>query len=152
MGGYWTRVEWLAVNRRLAKLTKSQSLMTLWRLSLYETVLEGPAQHLKHVATARRQLIQQEDAVMRPRHLAGHGHLPAADPADDGNGVMGSTKEARGKDSGVAAFPSPPLGVPSGCRRSPTGLITRDPAGAASQSETGVGVVLGDSSLLVAAA
>jgi hypothetical protein len=113
-------------------------------------MLEGLSSYLKHMTCALRQLIEEENIMMRQRHLSWHGHLAPTDHADVGDGVVGSTKEARGEDSGVAAFPSPPLGVPSGCRRSATGLITRDPAGAASQSETGVGVMLGDSSLLVA--
>jgi hypothetical protein len=87
---------------------------------------------------------------MRQRHLAGPGDLPAADQADIGDGVVRRATGSGGDNGGVAAFPSPPLGVPSGFRRSPTGLITRDPAGAAFQSETGVGVVSGDSSPLVA--
>jgi hypothetical protein len=42
----------------------------LWRLYLYDTLLKGLAQPLEPVAAARRPLIQKEDAVVRPRHLA----------------------------------------------------------------------------------
>jgi len=49
--------------------------MTLWRLYLYETLLEGLAQPLEPVATALRPFIPQEDTVMRQRHLARHRHL-----------------------------------------------------------------------------
>jgi hypothetical protein len=48
MGGYWTRVEWLAVISRLAKLAKSHRFMTCGRLYLYDTLLEGLVQDLEH--------------------------------------------------------------------------------------------------------
>jgi hypothetical protein len=38
-------------------LTKSQTLMTLWRLYVYETLLKRLPQHLEDVAAERRQLI-----------------------------------------------------------------------------------------------
>jgi hypothetical protein len=133
-----------------ASMASSERPRTHARLYSYDTILERLPPHLKHVAFELGPLIEEEDAVGRTRHLAGPGDLPAVDHADIGDGVMRGATRARRDDRGVAAFPSPPLGVPSGCRRSATGLITRDSAGAAFQSETGVRVMLGDSSLLVA--
>jgi hypothetical protein len=57
MGSYDPQSARLAVSGRVAKLTKSHRLMTLWKLYLYETLLEGLAQDLQDVAAARRQLI-----------------------------------------------------------------------------------------------
>jgi hypothetical protein len=75
MRGYWARVEWLAVTSRFAKLRKSLGFMTLWRLYLYETLLEGLAQDLQDMAAELRQLIQQEHTV------APATRRPAAAPA-----------------------------------------------------------------------
>jgi hypothetical protein len=96
----WTRAEWLAVNSRLAKLTTSHRFMTLWRLYVYETLLQRLAQHFEHVAAELRQFVQKQDAVVRPRHLAWQGHLAAPDQADIGDGVM------RGRDTG-GPLPTP---------------------------------------------
>jgi hypothetical protein len=43
---------------------------------------------LEPMAPARRQLMQEKHAVGRPRPLAGHGHLPAADQAHLGDGLQ----------------------------------------------------------------
>jgi hypothetical protein len=45
------------------------------------------AQHLQPVTCARGQLVEEQDAVVRQRHLARPGELPAADAADGGDGV-----------------------------------------------------------------
>jgi hypothetical protein len=57
MGGYGTRPNRASVSSRLAKLPKSQTLMTLWRLYSYDTLLEGLAPDLQDVAAELRQLI-----------------------------------------------------------------------------------------------
>jgi len=44
---------------------------------LYDTLLEGLAQHLEHVTFELGEIIQEEDAVMRQRHLARQWHLAA---------------------------------------------------------------------------
>jgi hypothetical protein len=74
IGGYWTRPARPPVNSRLAKPTKSERLRMLWRLYLYDTLLEGLAQDLQDVAAALRQLLHKVHAVVRPRHLAGQRH------------------------------------------------------------------------------
>jgi hypothetical protein len=89
MGGYWTRAERLSISSRLAKFTKSQRLMMLWRLPSYDTHLEGLAQDLQAVAAELQQFIQKKHPMVRPRHLAGHRHVAAADQADIGDRVMG---------------------------------------------------------------
>jgi hypothetical protein len=88
MGSYGTRPARLAVNSRLARLIKSQRLRTLWRLYSCDTLREGLAQHLEHVAPERRQLIQEEDAVMRQGPLTRHLYLAPPDQPDIGDGVM----------------------------------------------------------------
>jgi hypothetical protein len=75
MGSYDTRPARLTVSSRLAKLSKSRRFMTCGRLYFCETLLEGLAQHLQDMAAALRQLIQQEHAVVRQRHLRWHRHL-----------------------------------------------------------------------------
>ena len=92
MGGCWTRAERLSISSRLAKLTKSQRLMTLWRLYVYETLLKRLTQPFQDVASELRQLIQEEHAVVRQRHLARHGEVPAADqtmPGVDATRMVG---------------------------------------------------------------
>jgi hypothetical protein len=42
-----------------------------------------------------RELIEEEDAMMRQRHLAGHGDLAPTDQADVGDGVV---RGAKGRD------------------------------------------------------
>jgi hypothetical protein len=49
LGGYLARAERLAISSRLAKLTKSLRVMTLWRLYVYETLLERRGQDLQDV-------------------------------------------------------------------------------------------------------
>jgi hypothetical protein len=69
LGSYWTRAEWLAGYSRLAKFTKSQRVMTLWRLYVCDTLLERLAQDLQRVAAEFRQFIQEQNAIVRPRPL-----------------------------------------------------------------------------------
>jgi hypothetical protein len=57
-----------------AKVTRSR---TPERLDKCDAILEGLAQHFEHVAAALRPFIQQEDAVVRPRHCSRQGY-PAA--------------------------------------------------------------------------
>jgi hypothetical protein len=59
----------------------------------HHPILERLAQDLQDVAAALREFIQKEHAVVRPRHVAGHRHLPAADPPHIGDGVR------RGRDT-----------------------------------------------------
>ena len=44
-----------------------------------DTVLERLAQGLEHMAPKLGQLIQEEDAVVRQRHVARHGHVAPTD-------------------------------------------------------------------------
>jgi hypothetical protein len=48
----------------------------LWRLYLYETLLERLAQHFEGIPLELRQLIQQEETVVGQRHLPGRGTWP----------------------------------------------------------------------------
>jgi hypothetical protein len=56
--------------------------MTPAKLYACETLLEGLAQDFQDVACALGQFIQEEHAVVRQRHFAGHRHLAAADQLD----------------------------------------------------------------------
>jgi hypothetical protein len=49
--------EGLSVQSLRAKVTKSLKLRTLWRLYLYDTILEGLAQDLQDVAAELRQFV-----------------------------------------------------------------------------------------------
>jgi hypothetical protein len=75
-GGYRLRPEPLAVVNRMAKSTKSLRLRTLWRLSSYDTLLEGLAQDLEHMAAELGPFIQEESTMVRERHLPRHRHMP----------------------------------------------------------------------------
>lgn len=44
------------------------------------------------LAWALGPLIKAPEAVVCPRYLVGHGHLPTADPADSGDGVVRRAK------------------------------------------------------------
>jgi hypothetical protein len=46
------------------------------------------------MAAALRQLIQNEHAMVRPRYVAGHGHLAPADQPHIRDGVIGGDTEA----------------------------------------------------------
>jgi hypothetical protein len=103
MGGSWTRPDRLAISSRLAMPTKSFGFTTCGRLSVENTLLERLPQHLQHVAFELGHLIEGEEAVVRQRHLTGHGDVAAADQADVGDGVMRGAKGARGDEGRVAA-------------------------------------------------
>jgi hypothetical protein len=76
MDGYWARPERLAVSNLSAKSVKSLRLRMLWRLCSSETLLEGLAQDLQHMAAELRQFIEEEHAVVRQRHFARHRPCP----------------------------------------------------------------------------
>jgi hypothetical protein len=50
-----------------------------------------------------RELIEEEEAMMRQRHLAGHGHLAPTDHADVGDGVVRGATRPGGDTGGVPA-------------------------------------------------
>jgi hypothetical protein len=103
MGGYWMGAKRLSVRSRWAKPKKSLKEMTLWRLYLYDTLIEGLAQHLEEVAAELRPFIQKQHPVVRQRHLAWHWHLAASDQPHLGDGVMRGTTRARSDDGGAGA-------------------------------------------------
>jgi hypothetical protein len=128
MGGSWTPPERLAVSSRLAKPTRSHRCMTCGRLSVYDTLLERLARAFQHVACALGQLVQQERAVVRPRHFAGHRHLAAADQADIREGVVGGATGERRDQGGCGWCRGLPGGsAPAGgwCAGVPTATCPR---------------------------
>jgi hypothetical protein len=68
-----------------------------------DTLLKRLAQDVQDMAAALRPLIQEADPMVRPRHLARHGHLAAPNPPDSGDGMMGSPTRARGDQGSAGA-------------------------------------------------
>ena len=77
--------------------------MTCGRLYSCDAILERLAQDLEHLTAKLRQFIQEEDAVVRQRHVARQRHLAPADPPDSRDGVMrGATRASRHPGGAVA--------------------------------------------------
>jgi hypothetical protein len=72
---------------RTAIPTRSSRFSTCGRLYLCDALIEGLAQDPQDMAAALRPCIQQEHPMVRQRHLARHGDLPAADQAHLREGV-----------------------------------------------------------------
>jgi hypothetical protein len=79
MGGYDPRPARLAVTSRRAKSAKSLKLVTLWRLYLYETLLERLPRNLQDVAAELRLFIQEAHDVVREGQPARRQHVSPAD-------------------------------------------------------------------------
>jgi hypothetical protein len=103
MGCYETRPERLAVSSLRAKPARSLELRTLWRLYSYETLLERLPQDLEPMACERRELIEEEDAMRRQRHLPRHGDLAPTDHADVRDGVVRGATRLGGDNGGAGA-------------------------------------------------
>jgi hypothetical protein len=67
------------------------------RLYACDTLFERLAPDLEDMAAELRELIQEEHAVVRPRHLARHRHVAPADQLRIRDGVVGRAKRA-GRD------------------------------------------------------
>jgi hypothetical protein len=67
------------VMRCAANATKSLGFRTPEKLYVYETILEGLAQHLQDMAAELGPFIQEAHAVMGQRHLAGHRYVAATE-------------------------------------------------------------------------
>jgi hypothetical protein len=96
-GRYGVLLAFLTVVTLPIKVIKLFRFRMRGRLSLGDALLERLAQPLEHVATARRQFIQKEDAVVRPRHLAWPRHVAPTDQPHIGEGLMWSATRA-GRD------------------------------------------------------
>jgi hypothetical protein len=79
MAGYGPLLEPPEVASRAAKVATTLKSRTPARLYVYDAVLQGLAQDLQDMPFELGQPVEEEDAVMRQRRLAGHGDLPAAD-------------------------------------------------------------------------
>jgi hypothetical protein len=99
MGGYCVLPNRLIAITRRANSAKIWRSRTPARLYLCDPILERLAQDLEDMAAARRPCIQEEHAVVGPRHLARHRHVAPADPPHIGDGVMGGAKRP-GRDQG----------------------------------------------------
>jgi hypothetical protein len=74
----------------------------LARLSAEDTILQRLSPDLEDMAPALGQLIQEQDTVVRQRHLPRHGQLAAADQTHLGDGVVGGPEGARGDEGGAS--------------------------------------------------
>jgi hypothetical protein len=88
---------------RLANCAKIRRFRTCGRSYLYDTLLERVAQYLQHVAAARRQRIPKAHAMVGPRPLARHGHLPTTDQPHVRDGVVRGAKWAGSDEGGTVA-------------------------------------------------
>src|SRR5262249_15822244 len=67
--GYCARPESLIAITRRAKSATALRFRTCGRLYVYDTLLQGLAQNLQHMAAELRQFIQKEHAMVGERHL-----------------------------------------------------------------------------------
>jgi hypothetical protein len=75
-----------------ARTASAARSMTCGRLYFCNALLERLSQHFEHVALARGQLIQEQNAVMRQRDLPRHGPLAAADQPHIPHGLVYSPR------------------------------------------------------------
>ena len=68
-----------------------------------DSILERLSEHFEDVTLEFGQLIEEDDAVVRPRHLPRHGDLAAAEHADAGDGVVRGATGPGKAEGGVAA-------------------------------------------------
>jgi hypothetical protein len=102
----------------IAKAARALRSRTPARLFSYDTILKRLAQDLEDMPPALRPCIQEEQAVVRPRHLARRGEVPAAEQPhiqdrlrrgatrthrDDGGASAGATGDA-GDTCGLERF------------------------------------------------
>jgi hypothetical protein len=79
----------------VARATSAVRSRTCGRLYSYETLLKRLAQGLEDVAPKLGPFIQEEDAVVGPRHLARHRHVTTADQPCIREGLVGRATRAR---------------------------------------------------------
>src|SRR5262245_53139092 len=103
MGGYGPLLEPPEVVSRAAKVPKTLKSRTPAKLYIDETLLQGLAQNLQHMAAELRQLIQEQHAVVGQRHLAWQQHVAPADQPDVREGVMRGAKRAGRHQGGAVA-------------------------------------------------
>jgi hypothetical protein len=94
--GYWTRPKAFKVGSRAAMAATTWPSTTPGRLYLYDTLLERLAQDFQDVTAELRELIEKQNAFVRQRHLARHGHLAPTDQPDVRNGVVRGATRAGG--------------------------------------------------------
>jgi hypothetical protein len=104
MGSYDTRPAHLRVKSLRAKPAKSLKFRTLWRLHVYDTLLEWLAQNLQDMAAALGPCIQAEHAMVCWRHVARPRHVAPADQPRIRDGVVGRATRA-GHDHRRAVAP-----------------------------------------------
>jgi hypothetical protein len=60
-----------------------------------DSIFERLPQHFQDMTPGRREFVQEEHAMVRPRHLAWHRDLTATDPPHSRNSVMGGATRAQ---------------------------------------------------------
>jgi hypothetical protein len=83
--------------RRFTRAMRVPRSRTPARLYVYDPIFEGLAQDLQDVAAELRPFIQKEHPMVRPRHLARHGHVVSTDQSSIRDGLVGGAKRA-GRD------------------------------------------------------
>ena len=101
MGGYGPLLDPPEVMSRAAKVAKTLKSRTPVRLYVYETLLQRLAPDLEDMAPELWPCIQEEHAVVRQRHLARPGEVPAAEQPHVRDRLMGGATRA-GRDQGCA--------------------------------------------------
>ena len=86
---------------REASAAKAEDSTMRARRFFRDTLLERLSQDLEAMALKLGPLIQAQNAVMRQEPLPQHGHLPAADHAHIGDGVMPGAKRTGDDDGGA---------------------------------------------------
>jgi hypothetical protein len=80
---------------RPARTANGTMLEMYGKLYSYDSRLQRLPPHLQDVAAELRPFIQQENAMVRQRHFAGHRHLPAPDEPHIRDGMMRRPKRTR---------------------------------------------------------
>jgi hypothetical protein len=96
MHGYCTldrRLEVVSHTANLAKILRSK---TPARLSAYDALFERLASDLDPMAAKLGEFVEEQDAVVGPRPLAGRRHLATPDQPDSGDGVVRGATRASG--------------------------------------------------------
>jgi hypothetical protein len=103
VGGYRALPDPLTAIALMANLMNVLRSRTPVRLYVYDAVLERLAQDLEPMAAELRPCIQEEDAVVGPRHVARPRHVAPADQPDRREGVMRGAPRAGRHQCGAVA-------------------------------------------------
>jgi hypothetical protein len=103
IGGYRTLPECLMTITRRANSAKVMRSRTPAKLYVYEAILRRLTQHFQDVAAELWQFIQQENPLVRQRHVARQRHLATPDQPHIGDRVVRGATRPRGDHGGALA-------------------------------------------------